>query len=125
MHRVREVEGELQRDQGARGMADDVRALDPQMAHEEPTLVRVVGHADWPLDRTAVSEAGSVVPEEAVAISEGRLLDEGLRPRCAHAPVDQDDGLAGSAQLVGQLDAVDGRPLHPFHDNLAHRQERD
>ena len=87
-------------------------------------MVRVVGHADWPLDRATVSEAGSVVPEEAVAISEGRFLHEGLRPRCAHPPVDQDDGLPGSAQLVGELDAVDGRPLHLLHDNLPHRQER-
>ena len=37
-----------------------------------------------------------------------------MSPHDAHAPVDQDDGFAGSSQLVDELETADVRPLHPY-----------
>ena len=43
---VRKVESELDRDQGARGVTDDMRPLDIEAAHEEPAVLGMVGEAD-------------------------------------------------------------------------------
>ena len=61
-----------------------MRALDPDLAHEQPTVLCVTRHGDRSLDRAAPSEPGPVVPQEPVAIDKGRFLHERLAPRGAH-----------------------------------------
>jgi hypothetical protein len=108
------VERELQRDGDARGVADDVRPLDAQLAHEEPAVLGVIRHGHRPIDCAAAAEAGAVVCEQAVA-GEGGLVEERLDPGRAHAPVNEDDGLAGAPQRVLQLDPVDGDSFLQLH----------
>jgi hypothetical protein len=74
-------------------MAHDVRPLDAQTAHEQRAVRGVGGHADRAVNPVAAGEAGPVVAQKAMAVGEGRLLDQRLGPGGAQAPVDQDDGL--------------------------------
>jgi hypothetical protein len=117
VHGVRRVERELEGDEGARGMAHDVRAFDAELAHEEPAVLRMVGHGDRPCDLAAAAEPRTVIAEQAVPIGERRLVQERFRPHRAHAPVDQNDRLPGSPQLVLELEPVDGRSRHLLHES--------
>ena len=83
--RVRRIEGELERDHGARGVAHDVRALDAELAHEQRAVGRVVGHAERPFDAVAAREPGSVVAQQAIVIGEGGASMSGS-PQAAHTP---------------------------------------
>lgn len=84
-------------------MTDDVRPLDPEMTHEKPAVLGMVGHGYRPLDRAAAPEPGAVVAEQAVVLRKGWLLEQRLGPRRAHPPVDQRDRLSRSSKLVLQL----------------------
>ena len=117
-HRIREVERRLERDDGARGMADEVRPLDVQSAHESHAVLGVVGHADRPVDPAAGSETGPVVREEAKPLCEDGLAEQRLRPDGRRPPVDQDNRLARPLELVRELEIVDGRSLHLSHFDL-------
>jgi hypothetical protein len=101
-------------------VADDVRPLDPEPVHEEPAMLCMVGQPEWPFDWPRASEPGAVVVEQAVAVGEGRLLQERLSPRRADTPVDQHDGFSRSSKLVLEPETIDRRPIHLAHD-LTHR----
>ncbi len=115
---IRGIEGQLECDRDARGVADDVGLLDPELAHEQHTVARMVGHRHRPLGRAAASEPCAVVADEAVAVSEGGLLQERLRPCRAHSPMDQHDGRSRSSELVRELETLDGCSLPHLHDSL-------
>jgi hypothetical protein len=92
-------------------VADDVGAVDPQMAHQRTAMARVIRHRQRPIDATARTEAGTVVAQQLV-VGERRFVEERRCERGRHAPVDEHHGLARAPQLVGELDAVDGGPIH-------------
>ena len=74
LHCLREVEGQLQRDHGARGVAHDVGALDAEMPHEETAMLGMVGDADRaPSIAAAASESGAVVVEQPIAVGKRGL----------------------------------------------------
>jgi hypothetical protein len=75
-------------------VSDDVSPLDPELTHEEQAMPGMVGHRHRHFDKAAASEPGAVVAEQAVAVDEDSLLQKWLRPRGAHTPVDQHDGLS-------------------------------
>jgi hypothetical protein len=66
----------------------------------------------------AAAEPCPVIAEEAEAVAEGGLAQQRLRPRGAHPPVDEHDGLPRPLQLVLQLETIDGCSFHHVHDSL-------
>jgi hypothetical protein len=110
-HRVREVEGELERDHRARGVADDVRPVDAELAHQERAVLGVGRHGHGTRRRVAGGEAGAVVAQDPEAVGKGGLAHQRLAPRRAQPPVDQHDGVSPSPLLVLELETVDGCSL--------------
>jgi hypothetical protein len=115
---LREVERELERDRGARGVANDVRPGDPELTHEQPAVLCVERHGDRTVDRAAASEPGAVVAEHAIPVRESRLVQKRLGPRRSDPPVDQHDGVAGAPKLVLQLEAVDRPTFHLIESGM-------
>jgi hypothetical protein len=98
-------------------VADEVRPLDPEVAHERAAVGGLIGDADRPGRAAAARVADAVVAEQAVAFGQGRFLHQALEPVRAHAGVDQHHRLPHSPDLVVQLDAVEGGP---FQASLPH-----
>ena len=93
-------------------MPDDVRALDREVAHQRAAVLRLLREADRTGQAVAARVAAAVVAEHGVAAGENALLDQRREEVGADAGMDEHDRLAGAADLVLELDAVDGCSLH-------------
>ncbi len=92
-------------------MADDVGPGDAELAHQLTAVSGMASHGGWLGQGAAAGEAGPVVAEQPVAAGQSRLVQERPGPYGAHAPVDEEDGFPGSAQLIFQFDPVDSDPV--------------
>jgi hypothetical protein len=70
LDRVRGVQCQLQRHAGARGMADDVRALDPELAHQLQTLRGLRRNADCTRHSVAPPVSDAVVAQQGMAVGQ-------------------------------------------------------
>ena len=61
MHRVWGIQGQLQGDVPAGGVADDVRPLDPEVTHQRPTVGGLLREADRTHYRAAARAADAMV----------------------------------------------------------------
>jgi hypothetical protein len=73
-----------------------------------------------PSTRSLPANPGAVVAQQQVVVRERGLAHERLRPRGGNAPVDEDNGLPASGELVLELDPVDGCALHHAGGDLGH-----
>ena len=95
--------------------------VDLQPVQQQAAMPRVVRHADRSCHAAAVAETGTVVAQKPIALREPGLAEKRLGPRGGDAPMDQDDRLARSSELICELDAVDLCAIHPLHDRLPPR----
>jgi hypothetical protein len=102
---VRVLEGELERDLAAEGVADEGRGLDPQVVEEGCEVVDV-GKRTARKRRLAV--AAEVVADDEMAVGERGDLPV-PEPPVAYRGVEEDDGRPFSARVVGDVRAVDVR----------------
>ena len=114
MDDLRRVERQLQGDDPAGGMADDVGTLDAEVPQQGAAVGRLLGETERRSDRAAAGVAASVVAHQAVAAVQGRLGAERRVRLGDQGTVDQQDRLAGARDLELKLRPVDARPLHLF-----------
>jgi hypothetical protein len=117
VHGVGGVQCQLERHARAGGVADDVRALDPEAAHQRAAVLRLLGEAERIRQAVAAGIAAAVVAEHGVAAGKSALFDQRPEEVGADAGVDEHDRLAGAADLVLELDAVNRCPLHLPHSS--------
>jgi hypothetical protein len=112
VHRVWSVQGQLQGDVAAGGVADDVRALDSEVAHQRLTVGGLLREADRPRERAAARAADAMVAEHAVMLGEGWLIQQRREPIGKVSRMNQHHRLPGSPNLVLKFDALEGCPIH-------------
>jgi hypothetical protein len=118
VHGVWSVQGQLQRDVSAGGVADDVRPLDSEVTHQRPTVGRLLREADRTPDRAAAHTADAMVAEHTIMLGEDWLTQQRREPIDKVSRMNQHYRLPGSAYLVLKFDALEGCPIHTslFHD---------
>lgn len=110
MHRVWGIQGQLQRDVPARGVADDVCPLDPEVTHQRPTVGGVLREVDRTRDMPAARAADAMVPEHAVVIREGWLSQQRREPIGKVSRMNQHHRLPGSPNFVLKFNALEEGP---------------
>ena len=96
-------EREVERHAPAERVADERRALDPELV-EERAHVLDVGEGD--AGERRVAEAAQIGPDDAMLL--GELIHEPVpEPPVAHAGVEEDERRAVTGRVVRELGAVD------------------
>ena len=109
---VRGVKGELQDDIPARGMANQMRPVNSQVAHERAEVGRLLGDADRSRRAATARIADAMVGHQAVTAGEGRLVQKGLVPAGEDSGVHKHHWLPAPSNLVFELDAIETGPTH-------------
>ena len=112
MHRVRHIQGQLQGDVPAGGVADYVPPLDPEVPHQRPTVGGLLCEADRTRDRAAAHAADAMVGEHAVMIGEGWLIQHRREPLGKVSRMDQHHRLPSAPDFVLKFNALEGCPIH-------------
>lgn len=99
------LEGEVERDLAAEGVADDAGALDPHVVEESGEVVHI---GERPTGQRRVPVAAEVVADDAVPLGERRELPI-PEPPVADGGVEEDDGRPVAGRVVGDLGAVEAR----------------
>ena len=93
-------------------MADEVRPLDPQVAHERAEVRRLLGDADRSRQPAAARVADPMVGQYAVPTGQGGFVQERCVPASEDSSVDEHNRLTVPSDVVLELDAVETSPTH-------------
>ena len=115
MDDVWSIRGDLKGNAGARGVADEVRAADAEMAHQAGEPGRLLSKSERPRQWAAAGIARPVITKQPEASRERRLFKQRIEPVGTGTVVHQYDVFAGAAHLVFQLDPAERCPIHLLH----------
>src|SRR5438128_1455040 len=98
-------------------MADDVRFLYSEMAHQRSTMECLLRDANRTRRAAASGTADAMVVHQPIAFGERWLFDERREEVRKDASVNEYDWLTASKLLILELDAIDSCPrYHLRHD---------
>jgi hypothetical protein len=98
VNEIGRVERELQRHVAAGRVADDVRVLHAESAHQRAAMRRMLRQAHVAGDAAAASAACAVIGDQAVPAEQRRLVEQWDEPVREMGGMDEHDRLTASAR---------------------------